>query len=226
MKENKVAGDAGQVTDELSGRAAEHKPRKHKSRAAWRRVAGGACLLGLVPAMGQMTARGQSVTNAAPVTEQFYQQAFGYLTSFNTNLTTFTSTNFHGSIWAGADYQSGVNVASSLAAEVPVYKALSLDAVVRNADVAGTLLSAQSDVGVNWSVFDTQITAGIGLGDNFSAVGGVPSGLYASVFGEVKKAMTQNTFAGVRLESDIPFRSAKGGGGITPVLCVFVGFRF
>ena len=163
-------------------------------------------------------------TNAAP--EQFWDTALGYFSSFNTNLTTFSATNWHGNVWAGADYQSGVNVASSLGVEYGFYKSLTLESVTRNAAIAGTILSEQAGLGVNFVMFDTQLTVGGGIGDAFAAVGTQPSGLYGSLFGEVKKAMTQTTFAGMRLETEVPFRSKAGAAPVTPVLSVFVGFRF
>jgi hypothetical protein len=169
-----------------------------------------------------VTARGQTQTNTAPSPTTFFQDIGAYFSSFNTNLTTFTDTNnFHGVVWAGADYQSGVNIASSLGVEYPFYKSLTAISVTRNADVAGAILSEQADLGVSITHFDTQLTLGGGLGYCFASVGDLKPGLYGSIFAEAKKAMTDNTFAGMRLEDDFSGKTPN-----VPVLSVFVGFRF
>jgi hypothetical protein len=166
------------------------------------------------------TLHAQTTTNSAP--QQFYTMAFQYFTSFDTNLLTF-QTNYHGCAWAGADYQSGVNVASSLGLEYGVYKSAVVESVTRNAAIAGTILSQQIDLGLSYTLFDTQLTGGAGLDYNFANAGSTRQGVNAVLFAEVKKAMTQSTFAGLRLETDIPFRKAAAP---TPVLSVFVGFKF
>lgn len=161
-----------------------------------------------------------SATNSAP--QQFYTTAFDYFTSFNTNLPTF-QTNYHGCAWAGADYQSGVNIASSLGLEYGLYKSVSVESVTRNAAIAGTILSEEVALGVNYTVYDTQLTGGAGVGDNFASVGSTKSGLYGVIFAEAKKALTQTTFAGTRLEAEI---QGAGKAATIPVLTVFVGFKF
>jgi hypothetical protein len=168
------------------------------------------------------TAQTTGATNAAPTPQSFFTTVAGYFTAFNTNLTTFTDTNnFHGTVWAGADYQSGVNIASSLGVEYPFYKGLTFVSVTRNADVAGTILSQQGDLAIAITHYDAQLSLGAGLGYCFANVGGLRPGLYGSVFAEAKKALTDNTFAGLRLEDDFSGKTPN-----IPVLSVFVGFRF
>jgi hypothetical protein len=159
-------------------------------------------------------------TNSAP--QQFYTTAFDYFTSFDTNLLTF-QTNYHGCAWAGADYQSGVNVASSLGLEYGLYKSVSVESVTRNAAIAGTILSEEVALGLNYTVYDTQLTGGAGIGDNFAGVGSTKSGLYGVIFAEAKKALSENTFAGTRIEAEIQGASKAG---MIPVFTVFVGFKF
>jgi hypothetical protein len=155
-------------------------------------------------------------TNAGPTPQSFFTTVAGYFTTFNTNLATFTDTNnFHGTVWAGADYQSGVGV------EYPFYKGLTLVSVTRNADVAGTILSQQGDLAITITHYDTQLSLGAGLGYCFANAGDLRPGLFGSVFAEAKKALTDNTFAGVRLEDDFSGKTPS-----IPVVSIFAGFRF
>jgi len=162
----------------------------------------------------------QTISTNAP--QQFYTTVFEYFTSFDTNLLAF-QTNYHGCAWAGADYQSGVNVASSVGLEYGLYKSVAVESVTRNAAIAGTILSQQIDVGLSYTLFDTQLSGGAGLDYNFADVGSTRQGINAVIFAEAKKAMTQTTFAGLRLECDMPFRKTAAP---VPVLSVFVGFKF
>jgi hypothetical protein len=178
-------------------------------------------LLAIMAALCRDAATAQiASTNSAP--QQFYTTAFDYFTSFNTNLLTF-QTNYHGCAWAGADYQSGVNVASSLGLEYGLYKSVSVASVTRNAAIAGTILSEEVAFGLNYTVYDTQLTGGAGIGDNFGTVGSTRSGFYGVIFAEAKKALSANTFAGARIEAEI-----QGASKATtiPVFTVFVGFKF
>lgn len=168
-------------------------------------------LLGLVA----LNASAQTNTVPAPTPGGFLTSVGQYFTSFNPELTnTFPSARAE--IWAGVDYQSGVDIAASLGIEWRAYKKLSLVSVTRNAGIAGTIVSQQLDVGLNFDLQDVQLTVGLGGGYEF-----LEETPFGCAFAEVKKALTPNTFAGARIETDIKSRRPDA-----PVVSVFWGFRF
>lgn len=169
-------------------------------------------LLCLLFSGGQASAQ----TNAVPTTPAtFFTSVSQYFASFDTNKTTFAKTN-ECDFWAGADYVSGVNISSSLGLEYQLWKKVSVESVTRNAGIAGTILSQQIGVGLNATLYDVKITGYLDGGYDF-----LHKQPYAALGARVKKALTQNTFAGLGLEAQV-----MKHGSSTPTISIFTGFTF
>lgn len=164
------------------------------------------------------SASAQTTTNTPP---SFFDTALGYFSSFNTNLTTFQTDR--GSVWAGADYVSGVNVSSHLGFSYNLSgttgNGFHLETVVRNAGVAGTILSWQGGPGYHVSLYDARISATLTGGYDFNA-----RAAYVAPTIDLRKAMTQRTFLGLRM--DVPVYLRHGSGNYVPRVGVFTGFTF
>lgn len=158
---------------------------------------------------------GQTFETNAPSPQQFTATALNYFTSFNTNLAS-TFQNRHGSAWAGADYQSGLNADSVIACDYNLWKIIAVEALVRNGGIAGTLVSAQGGVGVKLTVIDAEFSGWLDGGYSFYRNSG-----FVAAAAEAKKALTQNTFMGARLEEQFYSRKPE-----PPLATVFCGFCF
>lgn len=161
-------------------------------------------------------------TNATP--QSFLSTVEGYFTSFNTNLATF-STNAPYESWAGVAYQAGLRLGANLAVEAKPFSGapgLMLGSVSLLADTVGTI--AQQEVDVGWSIvhYDVEVTLGAAgmytFQNGYDAYG---KGLNGGIFVEAKKALTANTFAGVRAEEVL-----CSGRANQPILTLFGGFTF
>jgi hypothetical protein len=163
-------------------------------------------------------------TNAPPGTAQsFLQSVEGYVSSFDTNLWTFR-TNGNYKIWTGIEYQQSINEGAALGVEAEPFSKvpwLMLGDKTVFAGTVGTAVSEELNVGWNKVYIDTEFTAGLCGADVFHPVNGYPAGLRGGVFVEIKKAMTANTFMGLRLTEEW----GKGRGQQPPVT-VFAGFTF
>lgn len=172
-------------------------------------------LIAAAPAQAQST----NTTQVTP--SSFFTSVESYFTAQNTNAAEAVQfDSVRGAIWTGAEYQSGVNIDSVLGIEYQPFTNLNLSigSVTRNAAIAGTIDAEQIDLGWNINKADTQLTLGVGGGYDFHNSEGV-----VAVYGEVKKALTAHTYAGLRLEEDLNFR---GGTPPVPIVGVFAGFTF
>jgi hypothetical protein len=168
----------------------------------------GLLVVSCLPLLAQSNAPAppSNLTNAAPPSllsqQSFAQTAYSYFTAFNTNLAPF-SANAPYEVWTGAAYQSGVNLGVQLAAEANPFKGatgIMLGEVSTFAPQVGTIADEEFDVG--WSVvhYDTRLTfGGAGL-YCFGSDSEANKGLKGGAFAEVQKALTANTFAGLRGE--------------------------
>jgi len=159
-----------------------------------------------------LTSRAQSTNSVG----SFFGTVQSYFTSFNTNLdTTFASER--GSIWTGVDSIQGgsVALANCLGASYKVYKGLSLESVTRNSGIAGTVVSEQSGLGLNFVIHDTKLT---GYADFGYALGEAKDKLYGELGLRVQKALTEHTFAGVSVGAQLPANRQ--------VFSAFAGFTF
>jgi hypothetical protein len=159
-----------------------------------------------------------------PTPQSFLTTVEGYFTSFNTNLTTF-GTNAPYEAWAGVAYQAGLRLGANLALEAKPFSGapgFMIGSVSTLADTVGTI--AQQEVDVGWSIvhYDVELTAGgaalYTFQDGYDKNG---KGMNGGVFVEAKKALTENTFAGIRAEE--VFGSGRAN---QPILTLFGGFTF
>jgi hypothetical protein len=149
-------------------------------------------------------------------TGSFFQSAQGYFTSFNTNLTTFSAHT--GECWTGVD-QSQDTLSAVLGLSVDVSKSFIAEAVFRNANVAGTLLTAGAGGAYRIVKFDTQILLGFDAGYRFDT-----DKPYVEPFVDLRKALSENTYAGLRLY----YQQEIGGSADAhaPGVLVIAGFKF
>jgi hypothetical protein len=160
-------------------------------------------------------------TNApapAPTPQSFLTSAESYVTGFNTNLDTF-STNCPLELWTGGAYQSGLNLGAQVGLEAKPFSqwpGLTLGSVSTMAGIGGTFASQEADAGYSIVHYDVEFSAGLGGVYDFQT-----SGARGAVYAEIKKALTQNTFAGLRLEGLF-----GGSTSSQPVVSIFAGFTF
>lgn len=183
-------------------------------------------------ATGGLPTAATAQTNGTAAPEQtFFNSVAQYFSAFDTNSTTFSADTFD--LWAGADTVNNQNLAASLGLEILPFRSssssssfltnLSLESVTRNATVAGTILSEQAGIGYNLTHFDTRLTGYVDAGYRFDTRQGyVTPGL------RVKKALTENTYAGVGIELPVYFThgNSQSAGTPSPTLSVFTGFKF
>ena len=168
-------------------------------------------------------------TNGGSPQGTFYNSVAQYFSAFDTNSTTFTTDTFD--LWAGADTVNNQNLAASLGLEIlpfrsssnSVISVLSCESVTRNATVAGTIVSEQAGFGYNLTHFDTRLTGYVDAGYRFDT-----RQAYITPGLRVKKALTENTYAGVGIELPVYFNHGVGqsAGAPAPTLSVFTGFKF
>ena len=95
-----------------------------------------------------------------------------------------------------------------------------MESVTRNAGIAGIIVSEQAGVGyyiIPASAPDIELSFGVLGGYRFDASSGV-----CTVFGNVRKMLTVNTFAGLRIGAEID--GSKNP--ISPVISAETGFKF
>jgi len=181
----------------------------------------GLCLLGL-NSIAQTAPPPATAPAASSDTGNFFTSVQSYFTSFDTNNDS-TFATARGELATGVDStQGGVPLANSLRLSYNVYKPtnsavqLSLESVTRNSGIAGTLVSEQFGLGVNFIIHDAKLTLYGDGGYNFN---GVKSDKYfAEIGARAEKALTTHTFAGVGIGAQLPANRQ--------VFQVFAGFTF
>ncbi len=164
-------------------------------------------------------ARAQTSTNslASPTPATFFDSVGDYFTSFNTNSTTFSAENAE--VWASADYQSGLNFAAGFGVQYELPANVTLESYTRNAGVAGTIVSENIGAGyVLFKKYDTKIVAGVDGGWRWDLER--PD---LEVYLDARKALTANTFAGVRISYENDFSAQSPG---APIIGIITGFKF
>ena len=158
----------------------------------------------------------QTTTPQPPASATFFQSAAAFFTSFDTNSTTFSAE--HAEVWASADYQSGLNFAAGFGVQYELPRNFVLESFTRNAGIAGTIVS--EEVGAGWALrhYDVKLTFGADGGYNWHA--GRPQ---LEVYADLRKALTPNTFAGIRLSYLTTFNHQSPG---APVVGIITGFKF
>jgi hypothetical protein len=155
----------------------------------------------LVP-NGQIAAGAPVTTNGPPTAQSIVQTAFAYVSQFNTNLMTF-STNSPLEIWTGPVFEKGIQIGALVGfddrpfAGVP---GLFLGDVATLAATVGTIAADEFDVGYAIRHYDLEVKLFAGAVDQFSENYGNQKGFAGSVGFQPEKALTDNTFAGFRVE--------------------------
>lgn len=142
-------------------------------------------------------------TNIPTGPVQFAANLGSYLTSFNYAL---SWTNTPVDIWAGANFQSGLQTSAELGASYDVYRSgtnwvVDVNGAVRNAGIAGTIVSGQLGVGWAFLIYDTKLEPYIDVGYSAQL-----NSWYAEPGVRIKKKMTISTYVGAALAYDIYFR--------------------
>ena len=165
-----------------------------------------------------------------PPEQTFFNSVAQYFSAFDTNSTTFATDTFD--LWAGADTANNQNLAASLGLEILPFRiehervcfgAVRWGRSHETRRVAGTILSEQAGFGYNVTHFDTRLTGYVDTGYRFDTRQGyIAPGL------RVKKALTENTYAGVGLELPVYYTHGAGQstGAPSPTLSIFTGFKF
>ena len=156
--------------------------------------------------------------------QNILQTAKGYLTTFNPTLTSTFDPAKRLDVWTGAEQNQGNTTAADLGIELKVYSFgsaatlpyLSMESVTKNAGIAGTILGTQAGVGLNFVYIDTKLTGYADGGYDF-----LNARPYVEIGVRIKKALTDNTYAGIGLALPIE-RDFTG----RPNIVVFSGFTF
>lgn len=159
----------------------------------------------------------------AAMPQGFIASVESYFSSFDTNSQTF-STNAPYQLWTGAAFQGGINLGAQVGIEgnpISKWPALSLGSVSTLAATVGTIAQEEFDIGYSIRHYDVRLTLGMGVVDTFHGGDGA-AGIKGSIFASVEKALSANTFAGVRVEGLF----AGGSKANVPMFGIFGGFTF
>ena len=182
-----------------------------------------AAVLSLAISASAQTNPPSTSATTAPTQESFFSTVEGYFTSFNPALTNAVDQKYK--MWTGVEWQSGVRLGADLGIEARPFSGkasgLTLGEVTTFADTIGTIAQEEFDLGWSINYVDTEITIyGCGV-DTFSDGYGTAKGGNGGVGVEFKKALSQNTFAGIRATEVF-----AGHMGNKPLVCLFAGFAF
>lgn len=143
----------------------------------------------------------------------FIHTVGGYFTSHNLELTNTFGITHKADIWTSLDSIQGdkatnAKLADAVGISYTVYDHLSLENVLRTSGIAGTIVSDQFGVGLNFVVIDTKLTLYGDAGYNIENSRLTGTKFQDNLFGEigirVKKALTENTYAGIGLGVQLP----------------------
>jgi hypothetical protein len=164
------------------------------------------------------TAKSQELSTNEPST--FIATVGNYFSSSNPNLPIAG----HAEIALGMAYQSGVNIASDFDARykiaISTNSGVILESVTRNAGIDGIIVSEQAGVGFYYipeGTPDIELSAGLLGGYRFDN-----STAAFTAYVDIRKSLTQNTFAGLRLAYEYDGQDAPNA----PVLTAYTGFHF
>jgi hypothetical protein len=163
-----------------------------------------------------------TTTTTAPTTQSFVQSALDYVSSFNTNLNTF-STNANMELWTGVGFEQGTSVGALTGFDIaPIAKlpGLYLGNMTTFSGVIGTVASTELDAGYAYVHYDLKIKVFLGADAQFADDAGNTKGMRGSVGTQWEKALTDNSFAGIRAE-DI-----YGGPKNELLIALITGFTF
>jgi len=153
---------------------------------------------------------------AVAQSNSFFGTVSGYFTSFNPTLTnTFTAKT---TLWTGVDSQqgSGSSLVNEIGASYNAYGPLSIESITRDGGVAGTLVSQQIGLGLNFTVVDTRLTLYADAGYKLDSPSGskFQDNIYGEIGIRVAKALTEHTFAWVGIGAQFPTKAQVFEGGV------------
>ncbi len=176
--------------------------------------------LTLVSAPPYGRAQSLNSTNAAPNPETFFGSVGNYLTASNPNL----PVRGRAEIALGMAYQAGVNIASDFAARYKLAlgtnSGVLFESVTRNAGINGVIVSEQVGAGYYYlppATPDIELSAML--------LGGYRLDTRSAAFTacvDVRKTLTANTFAGLRIGLEHDGSDSPDA----PVITAFTGFTF
>lgn len=143
----------------------------------------------------------------------FIHTVEGYFISHNPDLTNTFGATHKADIWTSldsiqGDKASAAKLADAVGIAYTVYDHLSLENVLRTSGIAGTIVSDQFGVGLNFTVIDTRLTlygdGGYNIENSHLAGTKFKDNLFGEVGIRVKKALTENTYAGIGLGVQLP----------------------
>jgi len=169
---------------------------------------------------GSLSANAQTNTP-----QSFFTTVTKYFTEFNPNLTN-TFGAHKGEAWTSVDSIQGngsdsAKLADAIGLQYSVYDHLSLENVLRTSGIAGVIVSDQLGLGINFVLVDAKITLYGDVGytlENNRTFANFKDSLFGEVGVRAKKALTENTYAGVGLGVQLPNASQ--------VYQFMVGFTF
>jgi len=180
------------------------------------------CLL-IVVLIGIFSHSAFSQTTPAPsAPSAFFNSVQSYFTSFDTNSTTFK--NERCEVWTGVDQSPDV-LSAIFGLTYNVRTNWSAEAVFENASVAGTILSAQGGGGYRFVKYDAELTLGLDIGYRFADVNATQKRtVFIEPFIDARKALTENTYAGIRLYYQQGFSGDTKAHA--PGVFIITGFKF
>lgn len=149
--------------------------------------------------------------------QTFFKSFVEYFTQFDTNSTTFKTDRVD--VYTGVVQDSAVT-ADSLIVDLNFSKGGGFygEGEVRNATIAGVIVEANVGGGYSIVHYDAKFSLGVNGGYDFRQ--GDPVIIF---YADIKKALTENTFAGLRLGYESNFREAVPK---APTLWITGGFKF
>jgi hypothetical protein len=172
------------------------------------------CALAVTLSASAVLAQTNTTPNLLP-TGSFMSSVASYFTSFNTNQPFAPE---HAELWTGID-QSQNNLGAAFGVQVELPDSFVAEAVVRNADVLGTVTALQGGAGWSYTYVDTKLVGGIDGGYRLDTKVG-----FIEPYLDVRKMLTANTFAGLRLYYEQDFSS--GSTAHAPGIEAITGFKF
>lgn len=178
--------------------------------------------LALLIAVG-LISTAQAQTNTP---QSFFASVTKYFTEFNPSLTnTFASTKKL-EAWTSLDSVQGnssseAKLLDAIGLSYTVYDHISLENVLRTSGIAGVIASDQLGIGFSIVHVDTKLTFYGDMGynlENNRTLAHFKDSLFGEIGVRARKALTDNTFAGVGLGVRVPDASQ--------VYQVIVGFTF
>lgn len=163
-----------------------------------------------------------ALTNGIPSTPQsFVTSTIQYFTMHNQD----TNINFGSKIelWTGTAYQSGINFADDVGVRFKLHPASSgfaFEGDIRNAGIAGTIVSAAAGGAYILYSQDIEWSAGANVGYRFQ--NNSPLGI---VYADVRKMLTQNTFSGLRIAFEGTIKKDATVDRKIPTITVILGTK-